>query len=87
MKIMTGVEYKAARERLGTQAEIAARLGVACSTVAHREGGGMPITTEAALAILALPKRKRGGRKMCKYGCRRVAIWQGMCGPCLDLHW
>jgi len=55
---VTAAEYKTIRQRLGTQAEVAARLGVARSTVAHREGGGMPITTEAALAILALTKKR-----------------------------
>jgi len=51
---MTGAEYKAARKRLGTQAEVALRLGVARSTVADRERGAMVITREAALAISAL---------------------------------
>jgi transcriptional regulator with XRE-family HTH domain len=59
---MSHADYKAARERLGTQAQVAALLGVARSTVAHRESGNMIITKEAALAILALspwPARKR----------------------------
>ena len=47
---MNATEYKATRERLGTQAEVASRLGVARSTVADRERGDMVITTEAALA-------------------------------------
>jgi transcriptional regulator with XRE-family HTH domain len=51
---MTPAEYKALRQRLGTQAAIAARLGVARSTVAHRERGAMPITIEAGLALLGL---------------------------------
>lgn len=50
---MTSATYKATRENLGTQAEVSARLGVARETVAQRETGGK-ITTEAALAILAL---------------------------------
>lgn len=62
--MMTAAEYKAARERLGTQAEVAARLGVARSTVADRERGDMVITTEAALALSALAGRGgAGGRK------------------------
>lgn len=60
---VTACEYKTARQRLGTQAEVAARLGVARSTVAHREGGGMPSTTEAALAILALPKKSKRAKR------------------------
>ena len=51
---MNAAEYKAARKRLGTQAEVALRLGVARSTVADRERGAMVITREAALAISAL---------------------------------
>ena len=61
---MPAGEYKAARERLGTQAEVASRLGVARSTVADRERGDMVITTEAALALSALAGRGgSGGRK------------------------
>lgn len=60
---MTPAEYKAARERLGTQAEVAARLGVARSTVADRERGDMVITTEAAFAMLWLVRGGAGGRK------------------------
>ena len=53
---MTASEYLSARKRLGSQAEVAARLGVARSTVERREKGKMPITHEAELAILALKK-------------------------------
>lgn len=60
---MTATEYKAARERLGTQAEVASRLGVARSTVADRERGDMVITTEAAGALLWLARGGAGGRK------------------------
>ncbi len=60
---MTAAEYKATRERLGTQAEVAAMLGVNRVTVAKRESG--TITREAAMALelLALrttPKRRKG---------------------------
>jgi DNA-binding XRE family transcriptional regulator len=51
---VSAADYKANRKRLGTQAKVAAQLGVARSTVARREVGKMPITTEAALAILML---------------------------------
>ena len=71
---MNGAEYKTARQRLGTQAEVAARLGVARSTVADRERGDMVITTEAALALSALagagrkkPRAKKGKKKNRKY--------------------
>jgi transcriptional regulator with XRE-family HTH domain len=67
---MTADEYKATRQRFGTQAEVAARLGVARSTVADRERGDMVITTEAALALSALagagrkkPWAKKGKKK------------------------
>jgi DNA-binding XRE family transcriptional regulator len=59
---MTPEEYKATRERLGTQAEVAAMLGVNRVTVAKRENGTMTITNEAVLAIQSL-RRQRGKRK------------------------
>jgi DNA-binding XRE family transcriptional regulator len=59
---MTAPEYKAAREHLGTQAEVALMLGVNRVTVAKREGGTMTITNEAVLAIQSL-RRPRGKRK------------------------
>ena len=59
---MTPEEYKATRERLGTQAEVALILGVNRVTVAKRENGAMTITNEAVLAIQSL-RRPRGKRK------------------------
>ena len=56
---MTAAEYKATRERIGTQAEVAAMLGVNRVTVAKRENGTMTITNEAVLAIQSL-RRLRG---------------------------
>lgn len=44
-------DYKAARERLGTQAEVALLLGVNRVTVAKRESGAVEITKEAGLAL------------------------------------
>jgi transcriptional regulator with XRE-family HTH domain len=64
---MTPDEYRAARQRRGTQVEVAQRLGIDRSTVARREGGGMVITTEAALAILRLrplKARRSSGRRI-----------------------
>ena len=55
-------DYKATRERLGTQDEVAAMLGVNRVTVAKRENGTMTITNEAALAIRSL-RRPRRSRK------------------------
>ena len=55
-------QYKATRERLGTQAEVARLLGVNRVTVAKRENGTMTITSEAVLAIQSL-RRPRGKRK------------------------
>jgi DNA-binding transcriptional regulator YdaS (Cro superfamily) len=55
---MTAADYKATRSRLGTQAKVAALLGVARGTVARRETGALPITTEAALALDALQARR-----------------------------
>lgn len=56
---MTGTEYKRRREKLGTQQDVSDRLGVSRVTVARRETGKMPITTEAALALVSLV----GGRR------------------------
>ncbi len=55
-------QYKATRERLGTQAEVARLLGVNRVTVAKRENGTMTITNEAVLAIQSL-RRPRNKRK------------------------
>jgi DNA-binding XRE family transcriptional regulator len=60
--LVTAAEYKATRERLGTQAEVALMLGVNRVTVAKRENGTMTITNEAVLAIQSL-RRPRGKRK------------------------
>jgi len=56
---MTATEYKATRERLGTQAEVALMLGVNRVTVAKRENGTMTITNEAVLAIQSLRRPRR----------------------------
>jgi DNA-binding transcriptional regulator YiaG len=56
---MTPFEYKAARELRGSQTVIAAALGVRQATVSDRENGHLTITTEAALALLALPKKRK----------------------------
>lgn len=59
---MNPTDYKAQRELRGTQAAVAALLGVNRVTVARRETGEQTITQEAWLALLALPKkRKRRG--------------------------
>jgi len=55
---LTAAEYQTARRARGTQAAVAARLGVSRVTVAKREAAMMVITTEAALAMRSLPKRK-----------------------------
>lgn len=59
--LVTAAKYKATRKKLGTQAEVAAMLGVNRVTVAKRENGTMTITNEAVLAIQSLrsPRRKR----------------------------
>lgn len=61
---MTAAEYKATREHLGTQAEVARILGVNRVTIAKRESGAMKLTWEACLAMGAIaplrrPKRAR----------------------------
>jgi DNA-binding transcriptional regulator YiaG len=61
---VTASEYKALREKVGTQAEVSARLQVSRVTVAKRETGAMVITEEAARALSALAGMGgAGGRK------------------------
>lgn len=56
---MNAAEYKVARELRGTQSNVAAQLEVHQVTIARRETGAMPITREAALALVALPKKRK----------------------------
>lgn len=56
---MIAAEYKAARELRGSQVAVAAKLGVAQNTISRREIGAIPITQEAAIALMALPILKR----------------------------
>jgi DNA-binding XRE family transcriptional regulator len=67
---VTAAAYKSARERLGTQAEVAARLGLHRVTIAKREAGTIPITTEAAIAIRAIPKQNAGRKKVAAVGAK-----------------
>lgn len=53
---MTPAEYRILRKSIGTQAKVAALLGVDRVTIARRESGTMRITREAELAIEMLGK-------------------------------
>lgn len=65
---MSPGEYRIERERRGTQASVAALLRVDSQTISRRERGEIPVTHEAALALLALPKkRKRTPRRAERY--------------------
>lgn len=56
---MTAAEYKRRRAALGhTQATLAKVLGLARGTIARRETGALPITSEAALALLSVQPTK-----------------------------
>ena len=55
-------QYRIERERRGTQASVAALLRVDPQTISRRERGEIPITHEAALALLSLPKSRRRRR-------------------------
>jgi transcriptional regulator with XRE-family HTH domain len=60
---MNGREYKAARKARGlTQAELAARVGLDPQTISRRERSELPITKEAELAVLSLPKKRKRPR-------------------------
>lgn len=51
---MTRKPYKELRVNLGTQAEVAAMLGVARETIARRETGKDRLTKEAWFAMVGL---------------------------------
>jgi len=57
-KTMNSQEYKVQRELRGTQTEVAEKLGTTQVTLARRENGG-PISREAELALLSLPKKRK----------------------------
>lgn len=60
---MNPEDYKAEREKRGfTQAALAARLELDPQTISRRERGELPITAEAALALISLPKSRRRRR-------------------------
>ena len=58
---MTAAQYKSERQRRGTQQGVAALLGVDYRTIQRRECGDIAITTEAELAMRALPVRRAAG--------------------------
>ncbi len=58
---MSPAEYKAEREKRGTQKEVASLLGVSRVTIARRETGTRPVIREAWLALLALQKQTPDG--------------------------
>lgn len=55
---MTRSDYQRERQLRGTQAEVAAALGIRRETINRRESGARPISREAALALRALPIRR-----------------------------
>jgi DNA-binding XRE family transcriptional regulator len=57
-RVMNPEQYKAEREKRGTQAEVAAKLGVSRITLARRETGTRPVSKECFLALLSLPKKR-----------------------------
>jgi transcriptional regulator with XRE-family HTH domain len=56
---MNPEQYKAEREKRGTQAEVAGKLGVSRITLARRETGTRPVSKECFIALLSLPKRRK----------------------------
>lgn len=60
---MTASEYKSERERRGTQEDVAVLLGVSRVTIARRETGTRPVSREAWLALLALPKKRKRSKR------------------------
>lgn len=60
---MNADDYKAERERRGTQEDVAALLGVSRVTIARRETSTRPVIREAWLALLALPKKRARAKR------------------------
>jgi transcriptional regulator with XRE-family HTH domain len=56
---MTPAEYRAARKIRGSQVAVAAKLGVDRNTITRREMGSVPVTMEAARALLSIPKLRK----------------------------
>jgi transcriptional regulator with XRE-family HTH domain len=56
---MTAPEYKLLRQSVGTQQSVADALGVSITTVQRREAGEIPVTQEAAIAILSVAGRDK----------------------------
>ena len=80
---MGPLEYKAERERRGTQEEVAALLGVSRVTVARREIGMRPVSREAWIALMALPERIEKGNK---YGLISIAARLALCKVLMELE-
>jgi DNA-binding XRE family transcriptional regulator len=56
---MNAADYKTQRKLRGTQIEVAELLEVYQQTISRREAGTAPVTREAWLALLSLPKKKK----------------------------
>lgn len=56
--VVTPLLYREIRERIGTQAQVAALLGVSARTVARRETRKMRITREASLALMFVERSR-----------------------------
>jgi hypothetical protein len=72
---MNAADYKHERKQRGTQASVAALLGVYQQTVARREAGGAPVTREAWLALLSLPKKRKKNREIQLQKLRRAVSY------------
>jgi DNA-binding transcriptional regulator YiaG len=56
---MTGQDYQAMRERVGSQVAVANALGIDSRTIQRREHGKMKITREAEAALHSLHAYKQ----------------------------
>ena len=59
---------------VGTQSEVAAKLGIHRVTVAKREAGTLAISEEAALAILALRNQIAERKKVAAVWCMKIKL-------------
>ena len=49
--MITPTKYRKLRQSIGTQTQVAEKLGISRSAIARRESGQFPITVEAWLAL------------------------------------
>lgn len=81
MKPLTATKYKALRQTLGTQTEVARMLGIGLRTLQHREAGDHPVNLEMTIAMRALSLAKNWQRTSDRHlACYRKATGEEAAG-------